>query len=459
MDWLERHFALFPEPGLTLVIGAGQGRDLPALARHAGARLVLVEPQPNWAVFLRRQTVVSPRAEVLEYALDEQSGSATLKVFNFPELSSLRPDAALASLLPGAQQTAELEVETRTLADLTGELDVQPDGDNWLIIDAPGVEASLLAELSDEELARHYDHIVLRTSRQVCVGEVAGLEALLEAFLERGYRQLGAEDVSDGDWPRVHLQRLGRSAREKKLETELETLKQRSGELATEKGELQEQLKKQTKESGDRMSQLKEQLQQAEREAEQRLAAVTADLEQSRRLHERKVGELEEALKAKTEALEQAKQQQQIRIGEIEAALKAKTEALEQDKLQQQTRIGELESSLEAKSEALSRAGEAHQKKREALQKDLAQLRSDLSVALRVQALRDADLKELQKRYAKLEDLKNQQHELLTKLGQRLGAASEFLQRLGPGGDPEAALGRTDEFVRALGGESDTSSG
>lgn len=466
MDWLERHLSIFPEPRLILVIGAGQGRDLPALVRHSGARLVLVEPQPNWAVFLRRQTVVSPQAEVLECALDEQTGSATLKVFNFPELSSLRPDESLASLLPGAHKTSELVVETLTLGDLAQQLEVAAGENNWLIIDAPDVENAVLDALADEELGRRFDHLVMRTSRRVRVGEQSGLDALLDAFIALGFRPIGVEDLSDGDWPRVHLQRLGRSAKERELESQLETLKQQSEDLVSAKNQLQEQLEQKRVEYENRVSELDEQLQTATQEAEQRLAALTTDLEQSKRaleegkrLQESKLSELQAALETKTRSLEDDKRLQESKLSELRAALEAKTQALEATEQTLKSKVGEFEASLEAKNKEMSQAADAHRDQREALEASLAQVRSDLSVALRVQALRDADLKELQNRYAKLEDVKNQQHELLTKLGQRLGAASEFLKQLGPANQSDSASGSTDELARAIGGELDSSSG
>jgi len=63
---------------------------------------------------------------------------------------------------------------------------------------------------------------------------------------------------------------------------------------------------------------------------------------------------------------------------------------------------------------------------------ELHKTKSDLSVAIRLQALRDADLKELQGRYGAAIDLRDQQHELLVKLRHRLGDAAAYLSQIEP---------------------------
>ncbi|MEM9313830.1 MAG: FkbM family methyltransferase, partial [Pseudomonadota bacterium] len=244
MDWLERHLAVFPDPELVFVIGAGQGRDLSALARFSQTRLVLLEPQPRWADFLRQQTVSLPNTEVLQYALDDSSGISTLTVFNFAELSSLRPDPALTSLLPGARQTAQLQVETRSLGDLVESLEIPGGANNWLIVDALGVESAVIDGLADSDLRSRFGHIVMRTHQQAPNSVDPNLSTTAYTLLTFGYRPLGDMDYSDGDWPRMHLQHFDRSPQHKELETKVVALEQRSNEIETEKIDLQEQIAK-----------------------------------------------------------------------------------------------------------------------------------------------------------------------------------------------------------------------
>jgi FkbM family methyltransferase len=396
VDWLERHLAVFPDPASVLVVGAGRGSDLPVLRRRACGRLILLEPQPRWADFLRRQLAGLPDAEVLEYALDDQSGTGVLKVFNFPQLSSLKPDTALGALLPGARQTSELPVETRSLADLVRQLELQPGPHNWLIVDAPGTEASLLAGLEDQGIRRFFGHVILRTARHGRGQDDAEKKALEEAFRRLEYQPLGDVDSSDGDWPRLHLQHVEHEPRVRELEAEVRSLRQRSRELLADKDSLRERLKEQNLDHLDRTSRLEGDLRHVSRETESRVTALESELAQTRQ-------------------------------------------------------------TLKGQSFELSAAAETHDRQLRQLEGDLEKARDDLAIALRMQALRDADLKDLQARYAETREVRDRQHELLAQLGQRLKAASDYLNALKSSEDLPGGSVLTDSLARVLSGEAESS--
>ena len=278
MDWLERHLAVFPDPEWVVVIGAGQGRDLPALLHRKPARLVLLEPQPRWADLLRRQLAEHSGTDVLECALDQESGTSTLKVFNFPELSSLQPDPALVSLLPGARQMLELPVSTRSLADLAKQLELDPGPNNWLIVDAPGIEASVLAGLEDPDLRRFFGHVVLRSARSGPRDNSTDIEHLAKAFRRREYAMLGDVDFSDGDWPRLHLQYVSHTARQKELGAELRTIQERARELLADKDALKERLREQNLDFQDRTSKLEVALRELTQDSESRVDSLQGEL-------------------------------------------------------------------------------------------------------------------------------------------------------------------------------------
>lgn len=410
MDWLERHLTIFPKPGLMMVIGAGQGRELPILTRCAGKRLVLIEPQPRLASGLQQMTEGLPGAEVLECALDDTSGTAMLKVFNFPELSSLRPDESLATLLPGARQTAELPVKTRTLAVLVQQLEVEPNPNNWLIVDVLGVDASVLAGLQDRDLRRCFGHVVLRTWRQGHPDGGIDIKSLRESFQELGYQSLGSEDLSDGDWPRVHLQYFGSVPKRKEPETTVDALKVRSRNLDQACRDLQGQQGQKTKDFEGKVTEFDQQLRDVTEDAEQRRAVFGADLE------------------AGKQALDVSNPLQVQQVDELTTALEAKSKE-----------ASTLERKLRARCERLGY--------------ELEKARSDLSVSLRMQALRTADLKDMQERYAEVTELKDQQHELLVKLRQRLGAASDYLNQLQGTDEATGKSGAAEGLARAVSGD------
>jgi len=61
---------------------------------------------------------------------------------------------------------------------------------------------------------------------------------------------------------------------------------------------------------------------------------------------------------------------------------------------------------------------------------ELHEARQTASLSVKLQMLRDADLRELQSRYEAVQQQQQQQHELLTKLAQRLSVATRYFEQL-----------------------------
>ncbi|MBK1618557.1 hypothetical protein CKO42_08920 [Lamprobacter modestohalophilus] len=138
--------------------------------------------------------------------------------------------------------------------------------------------------------------------------------------------------------------------------------------------------------------------------------ALEAQLEQSKRNKDDIATDRDQQAKLAAE--------RQARIEELTTALnaaKAETQKQSQrasDRDQQAKLAAERQARIEELSDSLS-----------ALQRDNAML-------LRMQALRDADLKDLQGRYAEVVDQKDRQTKLITQLTERLTVASSYLQQL-----------------------------
>ena len=125
----------------------------------------------------------------------------------------------------------------------------------------------------------------------------------------------------------------------------------------------------------------------------------------------------------------------------IEAA--RKSVELEQSVADREGELAELSGSIEQLQSELDESKEEARKER-----------ADLSIALRTQALRDADLKELQERYAAAIAVRDEQQQLLLTLRQRLGDAAEFLRLIDTNSGEGADLTQAGEIIRSLiGGE------
>jgi exonuclease VII small subunit len=100
-------------------------------------------------------------------------------------------------------------------------------------------------------------------------------------------------------------------------------------------------------------------------------------------------------------------------------AQRHQTEQLEQ-------RLQSIQAALEASNKiAADRAAQIQQ-----LTKELTEARQTVNLSVKMQALREADLRDLQGRYQTTLQEQQSQHELLTRLGQRLTTANQYFHQL-----------------------------
>lgn len=123
--------------------------------------------------------------------------------------------------------------------------------------------------------------------------------------------------------------------------------------------------------------------------------------------------------------LQQASQQQQ----QAEAKTKELTQALESARAEAEKQA---QQATQHKAEAEKQAKLAAERAQQLSEREqaYAALARDNAIALRLQTLREADLKDLQQRYAQVIAQKNQQESLLKQLTERLTAASGYLRQL-----------------------------
>jgi hypothetical protein len=154
----------------------------------------------------------------------------------------------------------------------------------------------------------------------------------------------------------------------------------------------------------------------------------------------------------------------QARVGSLGAEHKALRQAFSRET----AKLRDVISKKDAEFQALAERGKKYEhdsaeqqgllreeieqlrRKAKTREEELDSTRRDLGIALRVQVLRENDLKELQQRYGAVLDLKNNQHELLMKLRERLSVAAEYLQQLKRDNQGEADDQLAQFLVRAL---------
>lgn len=393
MHWIEYLASWSESPDCIVHLGAGAGNDLAAWQVYRPRRHVLVEPNPESLPELRRRTADQPNVEIWPVAVAANDGQGELALYNDPDFASLRPPTRLIELLPGLRQTGQAMVDALAANELVERLNLDDDKANWLLIDTPGEEAGIIATLEEHKQLRCFDRVILCAGFDSLYEGAASAEQLALELQEMGYLIEGAVDNSDPDWPRYSLRLSHETLECWRLRREHEQLKADFGQ----------QLKQ-----AQATAEIDKQTLTKERDTLKRQLQDQRDLGE-RRMKERH--ELEKQLKEHKKHAEKAAKEQR---SELERQLQAVQEAAESEKA----------SLVEQRKKTIERL----EKELHAAREDMRQHQSDLAVALRLQNLRENDLKELQQRYGELQDTNRQQRELLGQLHQRLSAAAEYLQ-------------------------------
>lgn len=393
MNWFANHASILEAPDLIIHLGAGQCWELEVYEAYPDARICLVEPQRDLAEKLRRRARHLPNVEVHEAVIAAEAGPQRFFELSHPLLSSGQRPSRIDSLYPGISITREREVEATTLGALQERLELPADTCGWLIADLPGTDTPLLESLLAQGSTGTFTDLFIRLPNEALYDTAATAESLDARPEDMGLLPIGAADRSDPDWTWFHLG----------IVPQLATLRQQIEALRNKLEILQETVEVQSGELIERKAEI-----QSLSESKQALMAETA-----------------------------AKAQEFSRV--LETAGKEK--------------IANLEKQLEqCKAKALNEKGEQGAEITR-LNESLEKAQSDLAVSLRLQALRESDLKDLQARFGEVTELKNKQHELLVKLGQRLGTASEFLKQLNTPDDAGHPKDAADRLAEALTGE------
>ncbi|MBT9247633.1 hypothetical protein KM031_21810 (plasmid) [Gemmobacter fulvus] len=475
-----------PDPALTasgtlVHIGAGSGERLAAQQSSGLSRIVLVEPDPELAAALIRQTRDEPRIEVLPLAVAGADGEATLEVMNFPDLSSLRrPNAALRGLFPGLRARAQPVVEVLSPATLLARLGPL-DQPLHVILEAAGAEQEILTGWKAAGALAQIDRLELRCGEEPFHDGAAGRAALESWLVAEGFA-LDRRDQTDPDWPVLHLRAdahaRAQTAALTEARTALQALESRAQQAETALTEAEARAHAAAASAATRLAALEQSLAEAQSalaakdaslsEAEARISGTTdratsldtalaeakialatkatalaeaetklkAATERAATL-DKTLAETKAALAAKATALTDAEAKLKAAtdrsaaldrtLTETKAALASKTTSLaEAEKLatSRSTRIAELDKTIATLRNQLSQANE--DLSRNAF--DLRSTRNELGLALRLQTTAQSELQELRQRYEAVQAIKQEQDDLLRQLTPRLHEAARQLQ-------------------------------
>ena len=157
---LRRLYAGFAGPGdLVFDVGAHAGNRTRALAA-LGCRVVALEPQPDFAGLLRLLFGRHPRVTVLETAVGDRAGAATLSVSDrTPTMTTLaaawRAARERDPVFNGVRWNRDIDVELVTLDALIARFGPPA----FVKIDVEGAEPAVLAGLSHAVPALSFEYL------------------------------------------------------------------------------------------------------------------------------------------------------------------------------------------------------------------------------------------------------------------------------------------------------------
>lgn len=382
-------------------LGAGRCRELPEYLAAEIGRIVLVEANPKVARVLRAQSSDHGNVQVLRRAVSGQGGKAVLNVYNLPERNSLRKATGLLERYPGLRLIEEIPLNVCNVSSILEELELSPGGTISLMIDTPGEEYSILEGMARDNLLQNFYSVALRCPQMPMYEGAAARQDIVNLLDSHGFEisDMAVEDELDTVLVlRLNRWKLENSGLQQQLATVRTELKASRQALFDETSELNVVL---SKKDDELRTLTKENRKLKEKNAEQQTAFTQS--------------------KEQLGLLQQERDSLQKRL----AVLEKKNAGLQEKLVHQKGKVLK----RQQQKDSLQKELDQFAKRKKIQETKLAEARRDLGIALRMQALRENDIDQLQQRFSVVVDLTSRQDELLRELRQRLSVAAEYLKK------------------------------
>jgi hypothetical protein len=155
-------------------------------------------------------------------ALSDRTLGAPLHLFNYPFWNSLRDPTRLGDLLPGLKLVREYPVEVVDVREFLLGIGIENEDVNWLVLDAPGEEWTLITALIDSGMMASFQRVMLNCSHEPLYKGAASDQELLAKLSDAGFLVVSGPVVDDPDWLRWDLVRDAASRLDKDLLSSLE---------------------------------------------------------------------------------------------------------------------------------------------------------------------------------------------------------------------------------------------
>lgn len=364
-----------------LHIGAGDGAELAAWQAAGAREITLVEADADTARALATRLAGQPGLRVIAGAVSADPAPRPFRITNLPALNSFRAPEGIEALFPGLRTLGREVVTPLDPVALVAGL-TPGTGAAALVIEAPGEALGILQALDGAGLLDRFEAIRLQEGDTPLYAGAPPAETIRDWLHEAGFRAEFEPVPDDPDRPHL-IARCDGTARKQDAEIRM----------------------------------LQADLAEAEAEATRQAARAEAALA------ERDAAEaVAERLRAERETDAAAAETMRSELARLEALASDGT-ALSEAREAAAGITAERDAARAEVETLRHQLGTAWQKVEER-QADLKLAQQNLSVALRMQALREADLSELQDRYGALLARARAQDALLDRLAACLDAVA-----------------------------------
>ncbi len=291
-------------------IGAGRCREYDEYKAAGARRIVLIEPDPESARYLRENFGGEEETQVIEKAVTASGGPVQLQIYNVRRFSSLREPTGLSELYPGLRTVGEAAPETWSPRQMCEELGIDSHKFNWLIVDAPGEEGAILENLREEGLLEQFEKVSLYAGISALYEGNLPAEKILSELEEMGYEEISMEDDEEPERPRWTLYRDEVKVRNSQLEKKIKELGKELSKLKAIHAEEKKSAEQRISELESREAELSKVLEERAEETE-KLKAERDDEKQAREAAERERDENKKLLREKKEEFEQFRKETQ----------------------------------------------------------------------------------------------------------------------------------------------------
>tara|TARA_R110002167_G_scaffold5075_2_gene23832 strand:+ start:731 stop:2113 length:1383 start_codon:yes stop_codon:yes gene_type:complete len=447
-------------------LGAGESAEMDALVATT-EQLTLVESQPLRAEKLRKRGKGNDSIRVIEQCVAGSEREVVFTEYNLPWAAGINLPPTLQALYPGLKTLKKRTLSTVAINELINSCALEPKQKNMLVIDLLGQEEELLTGLDPDQLHRFKEIVFVTGKASIFDDVIESITQHLQSHLP-GFKPNDQITIPQGrllPWQQTVAFQLDPAALQIiELQQQLTAARVQIAEVTQQRDQ-----QKAAREAADRtkteQQALADTLTQQLQASEAAKAELTKQRDQATQVRDQLQTQLKQASSTK---IQLEKQRDELTTQRDQAS-----QARDQLKGQLELRISELSHTLaethentdqltrkltEEQQSAAQLSGKVHQLKAELDHKAASYEanRQDMAIALRMQAVRDADLKELQQRYAKVLSIKDAQEALLRKLTERLSNAANYLQKTETASDnissPQALVG---ELMEAFSGAAD----